>query len=336
MATIKDVAKAAGVGISTVSYVINDSKPVKAETREKVLNAIKQVNYQYNPLAANLKSAKNGIKTIGVVGLVDKNPYFSELFFELENACYQKGYSMLSVFCRDDDKAQKVDDIPKLLQGRVDGLIVVSTSGQQAKHFLEMNQAIPSVVISSELPRYLTYNSNQFELNLNDYSGGYLAGSYLCGKGHRTFACITGPLQRNITEQRLSGFRDAISDKGNGMFSVEVIESNYTFQGGYDALNQIYTMPNRPTAVFCLNDICAIGAINAAHSLKLSIPDDIAIMGYDNIDASTLIYPSVTTIEAPRTSLATQAVTGVVNLINKNQDDIIIEVKPTLKVRQSA
>lgn len=336
MATIKDVAKAAGVGISTVSYVINDSKPVKAETRERVLNAIKQVNYQYNPLAANLKSAKNGIKTIGVVGLVDKNPYFSELFFELENACYQQGYSMLSVFCREDDKAQKVDDIPRLLQSRVDGLIIVSTNGQQAKQFLDMNQTKPAIVISSELPRYSTYNANHFELNQNDYDGGYLAGSYLSGKGHRTFACITGPRQRNITEQRLAGFRDAIAAKGNGEYDVEVIESNYTFQGGYDALNQIYTMPNRPTAVFCLNDICAIGAINAAHSLKLSIPEDIAIMGYDNIDASTLIFPALTTIEASRTNLATQAVTSIVKLINKNQDDIVIEVKPTLKVRQSA
>ncbi len=334
MTTIKDVAKEAKVAISTVSYVLNNSKPVKPETKQRVLEAIKSVGYRHNAVAASLKSSHRGLKTIGVVGFVDKNPYFSELFFELENACYQQGYAMLSSFCRIEDGVEKVKDIPSLMHSKVDGIVFISTSAEQSKEFLKYTSSIPSVVICSELTE-VDNSVNHFRLERNGYQGGVIAASYLYEQGYKSFACVTDIGRNRSAEERLDGFKSGLASKGVDPMNLQVLSTKFDYQGGYDAMIRLFSSKVRPEAVFFLNDLMAIGAINAANHLGLKMPKDIAILGYDNIHASELISPSLSTIEVSHQELSTQVVTGLIQLVIDKRKDIEVNVMPTLKIRQT-
>jgi LacI family transcriptional regulator len=334
MSTIKDVAKEAKVAISTVSNVINNSKPVKPETRNRILEAIKKVGYRHNAAAASLKSSNGGVKTIGVVGFVNENPYFSELFFELENACYESGYAMLSSFCRIEDGLDKIRDIPSLLHGRVDGIVFISTDAMQAKEFLNNTSSIPSIVICSELTDFNS-NSNEFHISRSNHQGGRMAASYLFERGFSSFACITGNQSNIFNLERLNGFLDGLLEKGVNKEDVLILKDDFTFQGGFNSMMSIFSSNSRPDAVFYLNDLMALGALNAAACLGLKVPKDIAIMGYDNIKASQYTSPSLTTIEVSHKDFAQKIVEGLLSVILNQAQEVNITLTPKLKVRQS-
>ncbi|WP_025821602.1 LacI family DNA-binding transcriptional regulator [Shewanella marina] len=331
--TIKDVAKLAQVSITTVSFVINNSKPVKAETKEKVLKAINHLGYRHNGLAASLKTANQGLKSIGVIGLVEKNPFFSELIMELEQACLKQGYTMLSCFTRINEDQQKLADFVGLLYGKVAGIIFLSINDDDNATIIDNIAAMPIVGISFDHHTVHTQCGSS-HLELNNYNGGYIAGTYLAAQGHQHLACVTGNIALQAIKDRLHGFEQALTDKQCPIATV--MTGDFSYQSGYQAMSQLLNLSPRPTAVFCHNDLMAIGMQNAAHDLGLHIPRDLAVIGYDNINAAEIAYPPLTTIDLSLTELSDQAVQGMINKIEHGVQDVTISISPSLVVRKSA
>lgn len=333
MATLKDVAKIAGVSVTTVSNFINNTKSMREETKVQIQNAIKQTGYRHNSLAASLKKKSTGIQTVGIVSVVDQNPFFSELFFEIEKGCNQAGISVLSSFQR----SASTDDPKQFLQlmiGRVDALAVISIDGHDVLEAIKDVFAIPAVSISLNDPFSQT-NSGITSFEQNAFHGGYIAGNHLALNGHTKIVCFTGPEHISIVKKRNEGLIKALQDRQLPTESVEFIDGNFTFDCGSDRMQSLFSRPERYTAIFCHSDLIAAGAINMASKLGLKVPQDISIIGYDDIKLASLITPRLTSIKIPLDEIAKQIIQGLKSLNQDKQNTVTIEIMPELIVRDS-
>lgn len=319
--------------MTTVSNFINNSKSMKEETKAQILNAIKQTGYRHNALAAALKKKKTGIESIGIVGVVDQNPFFSELFFEIERQCSAAGISVLSSF---QDEA-KIDDPGKLLRlmyGKVDALLIISIDRHDLLDAAQSEHTLPIVSLSFNHPCAQTpCGVSRFEQHSRH--GGYLAGKYIAMNGHKQIACFTGPDEVRVVRERNEGFMQALEDNGINPDKVSFLRGGFTFASGQQLMQQLYSLPGQYTAVFCHNDLLAAGAINMAAKLKLRVPEDISILGYDDIKLASLTTPALTTIKIPLADIAGQLVAGIRNIPDSGQFEINVEVMPQLIVRDS-
>ncbi|GAB6261078.1 substrate-binding domain-containing protein [Photobacterium sp. CCB-ST2H9] len=329
MATMKDIAKLAGVSTSTVSHVINKSRFVSDEIAERVNNAAKALNYAPSALARSLKI--NRTQTIGMLVTTSTNPFFGEVVKGVERSCYQKGYNLILCNTEGDNERMKAS-IDTLLQKRVDGLLLMCSTleGERIEVF-DRYPDIP-VVVMDWGP--MSFASDKIQDN--SYQGGYLAARYLIDCGHRDIGCITGPLIKHQAQIRYEGFKRAMNEAGLAFRSDWVIESDFECEGGYDAFHTMYASGTLPSAIFVCNDMMAMGVINAANEKGVRIPDDLSIIGYDDIHIAKFMTPSLTTIHQPKYRLGQAAVETLLKRINKEiTEPQIVQLEPTLVVRQS-
>ncbi|WP_330961269.1 substrate-binding domain-containing protein [Photobacterium sp. 53610] len=329
MATMKDIAKLAGVSTSTVSHVINKSRFVSDEIAERVNNAAKALNYAPSALARSLKI--NRTQTIGMLVTTSTNPFFGEVVKGVERSCYQKGYNLILCNTEGDNERMKAS-IDTLLQKRVDGLLLMCSTleGERIEVF-DRYPDIP-VVVMDWGP--MSFASDKIQDN--SYQGGYLAARYLIDCGHRDIGCITGPLIKHQAQIRYEGFKRAMNEAGLAFRSDWVIESDFECEGGYDAFHTMYASGTLPSAIFVCNDMMAMGVINAANEKCVRIPDDLSIIGYDDIHIAKFMTPSLTTIHQPKYRLGQAAVETLLKRINKEiTEPQIVQLEPTLVVRQS-
>ncbi|WP_318433878.1 substrate-binding domain-containing protein [Photobacterium leiognathi] len=330
MATMKDVAKLAGVSTSTVSHVINKTRFVSEEISERVNKAAKELNY-YAPSALARSFKVNRTKTIGMLVTTSTNPFFGEVVKGVERSCYQQGYSL--ILCNTEGDHQRMhESINTLLQKRVDGLILMCAT-LEGEHFdiFEHYADIP-VVVMDWGPMQFTSDKIQD----NSLRGGYMAAKYLIDAGHSEIGCITGPLDRIQAEMRYNGYLQAMDEAG---FSVEpswVVEANFECEGGYNAFTQLHTNGTLPSALVVANDMMAMGVINAANELGIQIPEQLSIIGYDDIHIAKFMSPSLTTIHQPKYRLGQAAVETLLTRLDEPETaPRIIELEPTLVERNS-
>ncbi|EGQ9315318.1 TPA: substrate-binding domain-containing protein [Vibrio parahaemolyticus] len=330
MATMKDIAKLAGVSTSTVSHVINKTRFVSEEISERVNNAAKELNY-YAPSALARSLKVNRTKTIGMLVTTSTNPFFGEVVKGVERSCYHKGYSLILCNTEGDNERMR-QSINTLLQKRVDGLILMCSSleGERIDVF-ERYPDIP-VVVMDWGPMLFTSDKIQD----NSLRGGYLAAKYLIDCGHTEIGCITGPLIKHQAQMRYEGYKRAMNEAGLEFNANWIIESDFECEGGYQAFKKMAERGKLPSSIFVSNDMMAMGVINAANELGIKVPDDLSIIGYDDIHIAKFMSPSLTTIHQPKYRLGQAAVETLVRrLDDKSNEAQVVQLEPTLVVRNS-
>ncbi|WP_064609127.1 substrate-binding domain-containing protein [Photobacterium sp. J15] len=329
MATIKDVAKRAGVSTSTVSHVLNKTRFVSEDISVRVMAAVEELNYAPSALARSLKV--NHTRTFGMLVTTSTNPFFGEVVKGVERRCYEQGYNL--ILCNTEGDVERMrSNLDTLLQKRVDGLLLMCSEveGRDFDLFTR-HQPVPTVVMD-----WGPIGFPSDKIQDNSHHGGYLATRHLIEKGHTKIGCLTGPLDKLPAQQRLSGFAQAMEEAGLEINKQWIVSGSFECEGGEQAFNEIYERGPLPTALFVCNDMMAMGVINTAHKKGLSVPDDISIIGYDDIKLAKYITPSLTTIHQPKHRLGQQAVDTLLDKIqNKRASNRVIQLEPTLVERDS-
>lgn len=330
MATIKDVAKRAGVSTTTVSHVINKTRFVAEETKAAVRAAIDELHYSPSAVARSLKV--NNTKSIGLLATSSEAPYFAEIIESVENSCYAKGYTLILCNSHNDLDKQRAY-LAMLAQKRVDGLLVMCAEyPPELLSMLEGYRHIPMVVMDWG-QAHSDFTDTVID---NAFEGGYLAAQYLIERGHRDIGAIPGLQERNTGSGRYLGFRKALEEAGIDLREEWIVQGDFEPESGYQAMQKILAQKNRPTAVFCGGDIMAVGALCAADELGLRVPQDISIIGYDNVRHSRYFTPALTTIHQPKERLGQSAFAMLLDRItSKRETSQVIEVHPRLIERRS-
>ncbi|WP_154124822.1 substrate-binding domain-containing protein [Grimontia hollisae] len=330
MATMKDIAKLAGVSTSTVSHVINKTRFVSDEIAERVSSAAKALNYTApSALARSFKT--NRTNTLGMIVTTSTNPFFGEVVKGVERSCYHAGYNL--ILCNTEGDAQRMKaSIDTLMQKRVDGFILMcATLEGEYSEILEKLNTVP-VVVMDWGPISLPCDKIQD----NSLRGGYLATKYLIQQGHREIGCITGPLARHQAQMRYQGFKRAMKEAALDINPKWVVEGDFECESGYQALATFKRSGKLPSAIFAGNDMMAMGLINAASEQGISVPGALSVMGYDDIHLAKYMTPSLTTVHQPKYRLGKAAVDALVQRISDSaRAPQIVELEPTVVERGS-
>ncbi|MGK3115061.1 ribose operon transcriptional repressor RbsR [Candidatus Pantoea formicae] len=306
MATMKDVARLAGVSTSTVSHVINNNRFVSEQVREKVEQAIRELNYAPSALARSLKI--NQTRTIGMLLTASSNPFYSEVVRGVENSCYERGYSL--ILCNTEGDEERMNrSLETLMQKRVDGLLMMCTETHlPSAEILNRYPSVPMVMMD-----WAPFEGRGDIIQDNALLGGELATQHLIDRGYTRIACIAGPQDKTPARLRLDGFRKAMASSGLPVLPGYVVDGDFEFQGGFNAMNQLLTLELLPEAVFTSNDAMAVGVYHALFQAGLSVPQDIAVMGYDNIELSRYLTPPLSTIHQPKDELGELAIDTLIH-----------------------
>ena len=336
MASINDVAKDAGVSIATVSYIINKTKPVSPEVEKRVMDSIEKLNYNASYIARSLRRKRTNI--IGVVLQNIRNPFFPSLLAGLEEGARANNYTLTFLNSYNDIKTER-NDMMTLSQMWVDGIIIDTCIEETKKasyvqHLKKMKdregKRIPMVILERNID-----NGGFNAISVNNFQSGYEATRHLIEKERRKILHLTFDFEWSMTIDRKYGYMRAM-EEANLLDAVRVEKVMHNAEAGYCMMKQLLEEGYRPEGVFAANDQMAIGCIKAIQEAGCSIPDDIAVVGFDNIDAASFINPSLTTIDVPRYRMGHEAVSLLVQNIENNDlpyKDIILETK--LIVRKS-
>ena len=306
MATMKDVARLAGVSTSTVSHVINNNRFVSDAVREKIEAAISELNYAPSALARSLKI--NQTHTIGMLLTASSNPFYSEVVRGVENSCYERGYSL--VLCNTEGDEERMNrSLETLLQKRVDGLLIMCTESHlPSEDILKRYPSIPTVMMD-----WAPFEGDSDLIQDNSLLGGEQATAYLISRGYTRIACIAGPQDKTPARLRLEGYQQAMAAAGLPILPGYIINSDFEFQGGFNAMNQLLSLNPAPQAVFTSNDAMAVGVYHALYQAGLSVPQDMAVIGYDNIELARYMTPPLTTIHQPKDELGELAIDALIH-----------------------
>jgi LacI family transcriptional regulator len=312
--TIKDIAARAGVSISTVSRVVNQSVRVDPVTEERVHEAIKALGYRPNLLARSFR--RKITHTIGLLVPDNSNPFFAEMARVIEDAGFAEGYSV--ILCNSDlSENKQTGYIDVLLAKRVDGMIMTSTGlipGEDANRNIDrIGQAgVPCVVIDRDLG-----DEPIDQILVDNHEGGYLAGKYLLDHGHRKMACVVGPNDLTPSAGRIAGFRKALQEAGIEIPEGAVVRGNGRHDGGARAVQELLDRNTDFTAIFAFNDEMAIGVIGALQRSGRAVPDDVSVIGFDNIPYAAAVFPAVTTIAQPIAEMGKMGLTMLLDRIRE-------------------
>lgn len=326
MATIRDVAREANVSIATVSKVINNKGRISEETKRQVLDAIKRTKYQVNFNARAMKTAHS--YTVGLVIPSITNPFYPLLARSAESVLLNEGFTM---FLCDTERQEQLEYkyLKSLAERQVDGIIVYSPSPQIFR-WLEKLMIQKMVYIAIEAP----IDESDICIKI-DYSGIREAIKYIVSLNHRKIAYITGPLNRICNWQRLEVFKKALTDLNIPLIEEFIIESNFEYEGGYNLAWQLLKHPNPPTVIFTGNDLMAFGVINCIVEQGLKVPDDISVIGFDDIPQASYFIPSLTTIRQPATEIGKIAAKYILDHLAEREFQENLVVPTSLVIRRS-
>lgn len=326
---MKDVARLAGVSTSTVSHVINNNRFVSERVREKVDQAIRELNYAPSALARSLKI--NQTRTIGMLLTASSNPFYAEVVRGVENSCYERGYSL--ILCNtegDEDRMNR--SLETLMQKRVDGLLMMCTETHlPSAEILNRYPSVPMVMMD-----WAPFEGRGDIIQDNALLGGELATQHLIDRGYTRIACIAGPQDKTPSRLRLEGFRKAMASSGLSVLPGYVVEGDFEFQGGFNAMNQLLALEVLPDAVFTSNDAMAVGVYHALFQAGLRVPQDIAVMGYDNIELARYLTPPLSTIHQPKDELGELAIDTLIHrMLDPDASQQTLVLTPELVERGS-
>ncbi len=327
--TLKDVAALAGVSPKTVSNVINDWPYVTDETRQRVRAAIDTLGYRPSQLARSLVTGNT--KTIGLVLPDISNPFFSHAVRGCEDVLSNANYNLF-LSNTDEDPQKESNYLNMLFSRAVDGVIVWGSRSQFTELISHVGEEMPLVIVDCPNP---IEGSKVTCVNVDSLGGARIATEHLVRAGYRSIAHVAGPTQRPTAQLRLQGYKEGLHKTGISFKPELVIEGMPTIRGGYFTTCQLLSNV-RPQAIFAYNDLMAIGAIVAAQQLNLSVPRDIAVVGFDDIILASLIEPTLTTIRIPQYELGKLVGELLLErIMNHNLPQKMINFPVALQIRRS-
>ena len=297
MATIKDVAKLAGVALSTASYALSGDSRVSAKTRSKVLEAARELNYRKNGFAMDLKRSRT--KTIALILTDLSGPYYSELIRSVQEVALANGYDLIACSSMGgrDSTAVKF-----LREKRADGAIILAPNIRNDVLIETAGPRFPIIVMDREIS-----GDNLVNVLVDGEQGGYTATRHLIDAGHRNIAYISGPNDSYDSQLRYQGYLQALSEAGLEEQSKWRLSGNFVREGGYNATKMMIMQGSLPSAVFYGNDEMAIGGLKAFEESGIAVPDDISVIGFDDIQLSEYVNPPLTTIRQPKSEAGSLA-----------------------------
>jgi LacI family transcriptional regulator len=293
--TIKDIAKAAGVSVATVSYVINNTRWVHEDKRKRVLEAVTELNYVPNSVARGLRVQKN--MTIGFIVTDITNPFYPDLSKACEDVAQEHGFYVNVVNTNDDaDRMQMA--LTQLRRGRFDGIVTTSAMEHDRENIDSLVQQGYPIVLASRFIEDLRVDS----VVADNRRGAEMATRYFIDLGHKKIAFIGGIIGSSVTFLRISGYLNAMAEAGLQVYPEYIARSGAQYSGSYDAATKLFEMPvsKRPTAVISLNDIGALGVLDAAKDKDVNVPDDLAVIGFDDLFISGTRRIQLTTVKISR------------------------------------
>ncbi|MEQ8675487.1 MAG: LacI family DNA-binding transcriptional regulator [Aggregatilineales bacterium] len=324
--TMKDVAKKAGVSIKTVSRVINDQGEISEDTRLKIMTIIDELGYRPNKLARGLLTGKT--YTVGVIIPDITDPFFPDLILGAEQAARDRQFNVF--LCNANREPNLELHYANILKDRqVDGLLLAGSRLQP--------EGLKNVVNNHKvviLSQYAIAGATVF--SMNDYDASYAVGSYLYDLGHRKIAYLNGGWSGS-SEHRLDGFIQSLIDRGLAREEVPVAQVLPTsHEVGFQRTVELLELHPEITAIACYNDILAIAALQGATAVGRHVPDDIAIVGYDDIPEATRITPALTTVHYDRKQIGSDMMNKLLDMVeDKSGEDMQISIEGYLLERQS-
>lgn len=330
---IKDIAKLAEVGVSTVSRVINNHPDVKESTREKVLQIIKESNYIPNNSARILK--QNNIKNIGVLVKGVFNPFFSEMTNIIGNIIEKHGYTMI-LQQNDFNIYQDVETmIGFVKEKRLQGVICLGGNFTEIEEDSFESLKIPVILtsvntISQKGKKY--YSS----VGIDNSKSAYKAVNYLIKKGHKKIVLILGEINdMGVSWWRLNGYKKALEEHNIEVDDELIISGDYKCDTAYDKVYQLLKVRKDITAIFALSDIMALGAMKAVTDSGMDVPKDVSVMGFDGMNESKYYNPSITTVKQPQKEMAEISINLLFSLLNTDMENKHIILDTELVERDS-
>ncbi|MDG0809030.1 LacI family DNA-binding transcriptional regulator [Cohnella rhizosphaerae] len=320
-ATIRDIAKAAGVSVATVSKVLNDYSTVSRATREKVLALVSEMQFRPNEAARSLVGRRS--MTIGILltsGLA--NPFFVHLLGGIDEALKERGYDL--IYLAQLSAHPEYNFVHHCRSRNVEGVLAFG---------FQLGELDADKLVASGIPTLF------IDLNLTGKRAGYISSDnkeavqgtvrYLHELGHRRIACIAGLPGSYVGERRLAGYHEAMAELGLSPDPDCIVIGDFTQETGYRGMQRLLALPERPTAVVCGSDKAAIGALQAAREAGVAVPAELSIVGFDDIDEARVVYPPLTTVRQDMSTLGRRAVELLDGLIVEPDSPAPAVIVPT-------
>lgn len=306
MATIKDVAKLAGVAVSTASYALNGSNKVSEETRKKVVDAARKLEYRPNGIARDLKLSRTN--TIGLMLSDLSGPFYSELIKGVQDVTVTHGYDLIAV----SSIGGRGSTAAKFLrEKRADGVIILAHNIENSIILSAARKDMPVVVLDRNLTADHVIN-----ILVDNEGGAYKAVSYLLSLGYRKVFYIAGPKASSDNMKRFQGYKKALEDHGIEFLPNWLYQGDFTRTSGYYAAKSMIMQSNLPDAIFAANDEMAIGVIDAFKEASIRVGEDIGLVGFDDIQLAEYISPPLTTVRQPMREMGTLAAQQIFHSID--------------------
>jgi LacI family transcriptional regulator, galactose operon repressor len=312
--TIRDVAARAGVSTATVSRALRGRAGVEPATRAKVEKAARELRYRPSGVARSLKLRLT--RTLGLIVTDIENPYFPQIIRAVEDAARGHGYSVVLADGRR-DADREIQSLELLAAREVDGLLIASSALTERHRTWIDERPCPVVIMNSSS----AFGSVPAVLSDN-ITGGRLATEHLLALGHRDIAFIASPVTANLAvDERIDGVRRALASVGPGSAPLPVIDGGGSVEGGERAARELLTARPQTTALICYNDLTAVGALRGARALGWSVPGDLSVVGFDDIELAPYVDPPLTTVRQDTTAMGAWAVGTLLSLISRDPGD---------------
>lgn len=308
MARLVDVAKLAGVSPMTVSRVVRGTGPVSAVVRQRVEQAIAQTGYMPNVLARSLRSKRTSLIALLVTDLT--NPFFTMLAHGVEAAANDAGL-MVIMGNSNEDLDEERRYVTMLLQRQIDGILIVPAGSDDSVIQKCREQDTPVVVLDRRIRRGVVD-----VVRTDSRQGAYEMGKYIASLGHTRTAVLTGPRSVSTALDRVAGFRDAMREAGPKR-SVRVVHGRFTIDSGAEMAREVMARRERPTAIFAGNNFIAIGVLHALEAMGIRVPEDVAVVGFDDLPSAMVTFPFLTVVSQPAFEMGRRAVELLVDRIQQ-------------------
>lgn len=326
MAVIQDVAKLAGVSVATVSRVMNDSTNVLPETVTKVRSAMETLNYQPNLASRNLRSRKSQMILVVIPDF--SNPFWGDILDGMDQEAERNNYKLI-IYASHSNAERERNALAMLNQRQADGAILLSPVLHQSE-LIALDQKHPIVQCCE-----YAEGSTLPHVSINNYIASYQAVEYLARIGHQKIAMISSTNGFVSTSQREEGFKKALEDQHLSYNAQYLQRGSYSFDSGYEKAQMLLRQAEHPTAILAISDTVAAGCLCAITEAGLRCPRDVAVIGFDNIPMSQMLYPKLSTVSQPRTQLGSSAVQMLIERLNGSKDCRQFFLPHELVIRQS-
>lgn len=318
MPTIRDVAKLAGVAPITASRVISNSGYASDEVRQRVNQAVDQLGYVPNFLARSLRSKRT--RTLALVLTDITNPFWTTVARGVEDAASEEGYHV--IFCNTDESASKQESyLEAMIQKQVDGILLVPARSKESPIKFLHQQNVQVVLLDRRLP-----DMEADVVRCDSNGGAYQLVQLLLKLGHRRITILSGPSGVSSADDRVAGYQHALQEAGLETEDQLIIYGEFSLKSGYQMTHDLLAMTPRPTALFASNNFIAIGALKALHDAGVTVPEEMSVVGFDDLPAAIVVEPFLTVAFQPAYEMGRRATKRLLECLDGQVTDGIQEI----------